>query len=777
MVAMHSNRFFRGVLAAGVSSSLALFALAGQNPGEQQNHKPLFVEQAGSLQFTGRLIVRPGGTIKAANTVPGAAAIRSAMARARLNEDGMRIVKYYPETDEYLVEATPAVAVAQMLPGTRGQVENMRAESLLSTGDYDYVEPDWLCWPTALPNDQFVGSMWHLNTMKLPQAWDISTGLSTIIVSTVDSGVDKTHPDLAAKLLPGYVSATGQTEAQGGNVQDVNGHGTATLGSAGAIGNNGGGVTGMGWNYQLLPVRCSDNADGTASQSAILDGARWAANNGAKVVSASFTGVSSTAVNSTGTYIKSKNALFLYAAGNDNVNWTGFSWPDTIVVGATNPGDTRASFSGYGNGVAVFAPGVNILTTQDGGWYGYSTGTSFATPIANGVCALIWSVNPGLTPDQVQTILYSTSDRLGNLALTYPAKDPVFSYGRINALKGLQAAQASIGAPTAVSDNTAIFLPNTKNMDVLLNDVDGSQLGLTLLSFDATTTLGGTVTRLVGAGPSGRDLLRYAPPASIPPGSPVPPVDSFSYTIKNAVNAVSTVSNTVTLFAGGDLNAAKTPSSIAAKVRASYFDLSGITPLNALPSFGETPMVVSRLDSVVVANPGSTSLGGLGIASKGGIVYRGYVNITTDDIYRFYLKSDDGARMYVDGQLVVENDGLHTLFEDSGFLPLEAGYHSFRIEYFQGDDVTASLVFSYESFGALGGAAITKRTIPATALKHSQCPADLNLDGMVDDIDFVMFAAAYDAYLSFDGDVDFDAKTDDADFVIFAGAYDELVCP
>ncbi len=664
-----------------------------------------------------------------------------------------------------------------MLPGARGQDENARVQDLMASGDYEYVEPDWKCWPVALPNDQFVGSMWHLNTMKMPQAWDISTGLSTMIVSTVDTGVDKTHPDLAAKLLPGYVSSEGKTEAQGGDVTDVNGHGTGTLGCAGAIGNNAQGVTGMGWNFKLLPVRCTGNGDGTAAQSDILDGARWAANNGARVISASYSGVNSTSVNSTGTYIKSKNALFLFAGGNENINWTDFSWPDTIVVGATNPGDTKASFSGYGNGVAVFAPGVNILTTQDGGWYGYTSGTSFSTPLTNGVCALIWSVNPGLTPDQVQQILYSSCDRLGNLSLVYPAKDPVFSYGRVNAQKALQAAQASIGAPTAVADNTAIFATSTKNIDVLSNDVDASMLGLTIVSFDPSTTLGGTVTRLVGAGPGGRDLLKYTPPASIPPGTPIPPVDSFAYTIKNTVNATSTTTNTITLFNSADLKNAKTPATINAKVRASYFNLAGITPLNALPMFGETPMVVSRLDSVVVANPGSTSLGGLGIASKGGIVYRGYVSLTSDDIYRFYLKSDDGARMYIDDQLIVANDGLHTVFEDSGFLPLKAGYHSFLIEYFQGDDSTASLVFSYESFGALGGSVITKRTIPATAIRHSDCPADLNLDSVVDDSDFALFAVSYDQFLSYVGDLDFDAKTDDADFVLFAAAYDELLCP
>lgn len=760
-----------------VMAHAALLALAsGQNVPGQKANLPLFVESPGELEFTGRLLVRPRG-MSDDTGVPGASAIRSAMARASLAQNGLQIVRYIPETDEYLVQVVSPEAMTALKAGARGQDENVRAREMLSTGGFEYVEPDWKCWPVATPNDTYVNSMWHLNAMKMPQAWDITTGLSTLIVSTVDSGVDKTHPDLAPKLLPGYVSTERRTEAQGATVQDVNGHGTNTLGCAGAIGNNAKGVTGMGWNYQLLPVRCSDNEDGTASQSAILDGARWAADNGARVVSASFTGVSSTAVNSTGTYIKSKSGLFLYAAGNDAVNWTNFSWPDTIVVGATSSGDFRAGFSGYGNGVSVFAPGVNILTTFDGGGYGYNSGTSFATPIANGVIGLIWSVNPGLTPDQVQQILYSTCDRLGNMTLTYPAKDPVFSYGRINAFKAVQAAQASIGAPTATPDTSAVFDPNTKNLDVLANDIDGSMLGLTITAFDSTTTLGGTVTRLVGAGPSGRDLLKYTPPATIPSGTPFPPLDTFQYTIKNSVQATASTTATVSIFEMTDLKPALNPPSLAAKIRASYFDLSALTPLGALPDFANGALVTTRLDQGVVANVGSGSLGGLGLLSNSGVVFRGFVNVATDDIFKFYLKSDDGSRLYVDDQLVLDNDGVHAVFEASGFLPLKAGQHKLLIEYFQADDATANLVLSYESFGALGGTAITKRNIPANMLKHSDCPADINYDGVVDDADFTQFAAAYDLFSSYTGDLDFDAKVDDLDFVIFATAYDNLICP
>ncbi len=760
-------------------SSLGLALLSGSaaHAGSvQRDALPIYVEKPGSTEFTGRLLVRPRPIDAPDLAIPGATMMRLAAARSRLALNGMRIVQYWPETDEYLVEVAPAGAVALMLPGARGHDENARARELLKTGDYQYAQPDWLCFPTATPNDSLYSSQWHLPQVKAPQAWDITTGSSNFIVAIVDSGIDKTHPDLASRLVPGYVSIESKTEAQGGNVSDVNGHGTACAGTAAAIGNNALGVSGAGWNFKIMPVRCSGSPDGSAPQSAILDGARWAAQNGARTISASFTGVDSAAVGTTGTFVKSRGALFFYAAGNDNINWSGFYYPDTVVVGATSFGDAKAGFSGYGNGVAVFAPGVSILTTQLGGGYGYSSGTSFATPLANGLTALAWSVNPALTPDQIQQIMYANTDRLGNTSLVYPARDSIFGFGRLNAQKAVTAALGSVGSPVATPDNTGAFLPNARNIDVLANDSDPSTLGLTITSFSSTTTLGGTITRVVGAGPSGRDLLRYTPPAVIPPNQPDPPVDTFSYTVRNSVNKTSTTTSSVLLYENADLRSARTPSSLQNGLIGAYFDLSALAPLVELPNFGAGTLVASRVDSIAVAGTGGSGLGGTGLYTNAGVVFRGYFNVASDDIYRFYVNSDDGARLYVDGERIVDNDGVHTLTEASGFLPLKAGAHDFRVEYFNAADVgTVSL--KYEAFGALASAAIAKRNIPATFYKWSNCPADLTLDGFVDDEDFVAFAAGYDALLTFTGDMNYDARVDDADFVIFAGAYDVLTCP
>ncbi|HEX8876323.1 MAG TPA: S8 family serine peptidase [Phycisphaerales bacterium] len=737
---------------------------------------PIYIERPGTTEFTGRMIVRPRPYESGDFAIPGATLARSAAARLRLNQNGMSVVRYWPETDEYLVEVAPPGAVALMLPGARGHDENARSRELLQTGDYQYAQPDWKCYPTATPNDTLYSSQWHLPQIKAPQAWDITTGASSFIVAIVDSGIDKTHPDLASRLVPGYVSVEGKTEAQGGDVSDVNGHGTNCAGTAAAIGNNALGVSGAGWNFKIMPVRCSANADGTASQSAILDGARWAAQNGARTISASFTGVDSAAVGTTGTFIKSRGGLFFYAAGNDNINWSGFYYPDTVVVGATSFGDAKAGFSGYGNGVAVFAPGVSILTTFVGGGYGYNSGTSFATPLTNGVAALAWSVNPGLTPDQLQQILYSSTDRLGNTSLVYPARDSVFGFGRINAYKAVLAAQGSVGAPVAVPDNTGGFLPSPRNIDVLANDSDPSTLGLTITSFSSTTTLGGTITRLVGAGPNGRDVLRYTPPAVIPPHQPDPPVDTFSYSIKNSVNKTSTTTSSIVLYQPANLRSAQSPASIANGLIGAYFDLAALTPVLEVPNFGEATLVASKVDSVIAAGTGGGGLGGTGLTANAGAVFRGFFNIPGDDIYRFYLTSDDGARVYINNELLVDNDGVHTASEASGFVPLKAGLHRFRVEYFNAAD-TGTISMRYEAFGALSTAGFAKRTIPATAYKYSTCPADLNLDGAVDDTDFVLFATGYNQLLGFEGDLNYDARVDDADFVLFAAAYDLLTCP
>jgi len=381
-----------------------------------------FTPKPGVLEFTGELIVRPLQTSALVQRGWTVSQIRTADTSARTRLAG-RTRRYYPEVDEYVVRV-PA-----------GSNENLYANELLNTGSYEYVTPNWRCFPVGNPNDLLFGQQWHHPVIKAPQAWSLWTGSSSFTTAFVDTGILKSHVDLKNLLVPGYNSEDGKTEAQGGDINDINGHGTHVSGCGSAEGNNTIGVSGVGWNFRVMHVRCSNSPGGGASFDAILGGARWAADNGAKTISASYSGVDFPEVGTTGTYIKSKGSLFLYAAGNDNRDLSGFRHADTIVVGASAPGDTKAGFSAYGRGVTLFAPGVNILSTTRDGGYGPASGTSMATPVANGGLALTWSVNTGLSPDDVRNIFFSSCDSIGSSS--------IFGFGRINVFKSVTAAIAS----------------------------------------------------------------------------------------------------------------------------------------------------------------------------------------------------------------------------------------------------------------------------------------------------------------------------------------------
>lgn len=393
-----------------------------QNPGLTGNQR----------QFKGRMIARP--------LQPGLAAQRGIVgpAAAQLRRQALQYVanlaiKHYQDTDEVVLRVP------------RGMSADQFAAHLMATGAYEYVQPDWFLFPARMPNDPQVGSQWHLNTIGAPSAWMHAVG-GGLIISVVDTGIRRDHEDLAAALLPGFNSVNRLAEVDGGLVDDVNGHGTHVAGCAAAIGNNGRGVTGIGWNFRILPVRASNAANGGAFTSDILAGARWAADNGARVISASYAGVD-WAGDTTGAYAKARGALFLFAAGNDNRNLT-FNYQHTIVVGATDSADRRASFSAYGPGVHVFAPGVSILSTTRNGGYGLMSGTSMATPIANGAYALVWSVNPQMTPDQVQRIMAETADQIGDRS--------IFGNGRINVSAGVARALAALCTKSILSQHAVL---------------------------------------------------------------------------------------------------------------------------------------------------------------------------------------------------------------------------------------------------------------------------------------------------------------------------------
>ena len=294
------------------------------------------------------------------------------------------------------------------------------------------VELDRLVEPAQVVTDPAFGNSWALPKIQAPAAWDIATG-DGITIAILDTGVDGTHPDLAANMLPGWNAYDNNTDTS-----DVYGHGTKVAGTAAAVANNGAGSSGLAWNARILPVRIS-MPDGRAYLSDMAKGIRWAADNGARIANISYGGAESLTVQSAANYMRSKGGVVVMSAGNSG-GLNNFPASNAIIVAsATDSNDARASWSSYGPYVDVAAPGVSIYTTIRGGGYGYVSGTSFSSPIVAAAAALLFSINPDLAPTDIDQMLTATAQDIGNAGY-----DQYYGHGRINAANAVNAAHARI---------------------------------------------------------------------------------------------------------------------------------------------------------------------------------------------------------------------------------------------------------------------------------------------------------------------------------------------
>ncbi len=382
-----------------------------------------FVERPGQLEFSGELIAKP--LQPEALATRGVVGARADRIQTRARDRVLRLPdsRRLPQLDWVIFDVP------------KGETESSFATKLMATGDYEYVEPNWRVFTTTVPNDPLFAQQYHHTNIKSTDAWLLHTG-ANVTLGIVDSGNDLAHPDLSALYVPGYNARDRRRQVDGGAVGPFDSHGTHVSGCAAAHGNNGVGLTGVGWNFRIMPIRCMGANGEWPTWQTLADGAIWAVDNGARLVNMSWTGVDLVLARDTGAYVRSKGGLLFWAAGNDARNLSGFDWEEVTVVGASTQADTRAGFSAFGRAIDVFAPGDNIYATVPGG-YGFASGTSMATPIALGVAAMVWSVNPNLSNEEVETIVENTSDSIG---------DPtVFGFGRVNTSRAVRAAEATVG--------------------------------------------------------------------------------------------------------------------------------------------------------------------------------------------------------------------------------------------------------------------------------------------------------------------------------------------
>jgi thermitase len=329
-------------------------------------------------------------------------------------------------------------------------LEKVRA-ALSRNPHFSFVENNFLALGAAVPNDPRYPSQWHLPKISAPGGWDVDAGSPGEPIAIIDSGVDPTHPDLAAKLTVGYNFLAGNTDTH-----DVLGHGTAVAGTAAAMSNNLEGVAGVAWENPIMPLVVL-GADNRASYYDIARAVTYAADHGARVMNISIGGSSSSStLQNAVTYAWNKGALIFVSAANYSTSTPYYpaACTDAVAVSATTSTDTKASFSNYGDWIDIAAPGVSILTTNRGGGYGSWSGTSFSSPIAAGLAALIWSVDPSLTNAQVLDIMTRNADDLGE-----PGFDPYFGYGRVNVSASLAAAANSLPAPDTTDPFVSFAAP------------------------------------------------------------------------------------------------------------------------------------------------------------------------------------------------------------------------------------------------------------------------------------------------------------------------------
>ncbi len=331
----------------------------------------------------------------------------------------------------------------------------------------EYAEPNALYQVFATPNDTDFSKLWGMSKIKASAAWDRSTGSASVIAAVVDTGVDASHPDLTSNIIE-----TRAFDSQCLNGGDGVGHGTHVSGTIGGIGNNGTGVAGVNWKVGILGY-CVGGAQGLPL-SAVSSAIDAAVAKGAKVINLSLGGQTASPTMQTSiANAVSAGTVVVASAGNTTGPNADVYYPardpNVITVSALGPNDELAHYSSYGHSVDVAAPGGNpsggsstcttqncIYSTLPNGRYGSLAGTSMSAPHVTGLVALILSVNPNLSPQQVQSILQDTADDLGT-----PGRDDKFGYGRINAQAALEKAATGANTTPIPTGNTSPLPTNS----------------------------------------------------------------------------------------------------------------------------------------------------------------------------------------------------------------------------------------------------------------------------------------------------------------------------
>jgi len=438
--------------------------------------------------------------------------VRRAELEQRYARRGCRVHQEYPEIGGLqVIEVAPPLTI-------EAQLNHLRASEL-----FEYVEPDRVINGTYLPNDPLLrnGTLWNLDNVGLnggsadadidaPEAWDIQSDASGIIVAVIDSGVRYTHQDLNANMWRNWGETPGNGRdddgngyvddrvginaiAHSGNPMDGHGHGTHIAGIIGAVPDNGVGCAGVAFRVQIMALKFQDaGLYGVVSDA--IECIEYARRHGARIINASW--ADAVDYNSDGlrdaiAAARDAGIIFVTAAGNQARNNddapmypAAFRLENMMVVAATNPHDQLADWSNYGyRMVDLAAPGQAVYSTwaaSDSSYRDFS-GTSMAAPHVAGACALVWARFPWLNYREVIDRVLRSVDPLPSLS------GKVATGGRLNARRALSEVNS---APNIgdIADRTVVW-GTTITTTVSASDPDNNELRFSLEGAPAGATI------------------------------------------------------------------------------------------------------------------------------------------------------------------------------------------------------------------------------------------------------------------------------------------------
>ncbi|MHC4474852.1 MAG: S8 family serine peptidase [Planctomycetota bacterium] len=361
--------------------------------------------------------------------------------------------------------------------------------------DVEYAELNYILSIDLTPDDALYALQWSLDNVgqmypesgtynhppgtpdcdiDAPEAWDIETGSSEVIVAVADTGAAYTHRDLQANMWFNEAELNGSSGVDddgNGYIDDIygydfingdsnpvddHGHGTHCAGIIAAEGNNGLDIAGVCWNAKIMALKVL-GSDGSGDMTDAVIAFYYAVDNGAAIVSNSWGGgdylqAAQDAID----YTYSQGVIMVASAGNDDTDTPQYPayYEHVISVAATDSDDQKASFSNYGDWVDIAAPGVDILSLRADGtsrgivYDDYTTimsGTSMACPHVAGACALLLSANVTLRTDEMYDILIGTGDPI--------SPGICISNGRLNVFSAMLEAYPSKGRVNFARDN------------------------------------------------------------------------------------------------------------------------------------------------------------------------------------------------------------------------------------------------------------------------------------------------------------------------------------